>query len=251
MEIRVWQRNDKDRLDYPDYSALDSFFYTILSLPLTVGETVPLNDLYTSPVVFEIVYDGDITGSYDIPARNIVAYTGKTEQVPVPGGGDSVRTEDDATFRGNRVVTLGIKDDFSALQKSLDSTVTGKTKSDATANVAYREQTYGFNYKNFYRSERFFEVYPDSPEIQETYANLKNKKRLVITNYLTVQAMHPTKPNTPIAKAVLEITKYSHWFGSNLSKAEIEYAMERCDLNECHGKITVVSYEQSDSFSME
>ena len=88
-------------------------------------------------------------------------------------------------------------------------------------------------------------------ELGGAYADLQNLKRVVMTNYLTVQAMHPLKEDTPVATAVLEITTCSGWYGIEQKEVIIGLAFDWCDPNCNTGKVTVVSYEQSDFLGME
>lgn len=115
MEIRVWQRNDKEFSDYPDKNTRSSFFYNIIPLTLRVGESVETSydrtvnsSLYYAPITFDILYDGDITGSYTIVAPDIVTYSGKSNKIPSGGVDKNALTNDDATFSGNREITVAV-----------------------------------------------------------------------------------------------------------------------------------------------
>lgn len=256
MEIRVWQRNEKDTLDYPEERSYSKFFYNVIPLELKKGETVETTAvprMTVAETVIEVAYDGDMQGFFDLVSSNMIHYTGESDIIPANyvGGSDKVRMNDDATFSGNRKMTLKIINwNETGVKASLAH------KSSYGANGAFDwiqelEDANNFSYKNFYRIERFHEAYPETPVQEEAYINLKNYKRVVMTNYLTIQAMHPTKPDTPVAIAVLEVTTYSSWYGADLNKAEIKYVSDRCDPNCNSGKVTVVSYEQSDFYAMQ
>ncbi len=254
MEIRVWQRNEKTYEDYPDRTRSDPFFYNILSLPLEPGTSLETKttatQIYNLEDVFEVAYDGEMTGHYNIAARNMVFYGGATDDFY-----ELDRTNDDGTFSGNRKMMLRVGNmyEFALLQQSLDphgEAISGITHGNAQAEISKIETSRGINYKDYYHFEYFFDIYPDTPDVQAEYGNLRKSKRLVLTNYLTIQAMHPTKPDIPIATAVLAITRYSDWFGTKLSPEEIKYGSTRCALSHYTSTVTVVSYEQSDSFAM-
>lgn len=253
MEIRVWQRNEKDTLDYPQERSYSKFFYDILPLNLKKGESVETTAvprMTTADTVIEVLYDGDMQGYYDIAAKNMIYYTGETDMIPANrGGGDgTIRMNEDATFSGNRKMTLNVTNWNETFVKPSKS---GKGENWELAWVQQAEFKYNFSFKNYYVIERFHEAYPETPVLEEAYMNLKNYKRIVMRNYLTIQAMHPTKPDTPVATAVLEITTYSSWYGVTLNEAEIEFVFERCDPNCNSGTVKVVSYEQSDFYAMQ
>ncbi len=254
MEIRVWQRNEKEYEDYPERNVNNPIFYNIVPLSLKSGVSVETKttatQFYNLEDVIEVVYDGNMTGHYDIAARNMVHYGGTTDNFY-----ELDRTNDDGTFSGNRKMMLRVGNtyEFSLLQASLDpydSTISDTSQGRAQAEISRIETSRGINYKDYYHFEYFFDIYPDTPEVQAEYGNLRKSKRLVLTNYLTIQAMHPTKPEVPVATAVLEITRYSDWFGTKLTPEEIRYGFTRCDLNHYTSTVTVVSYEQSDALSM-
>ncbi len=262
MEIRVWQRNDKTQSDYPERKLNESVFYSILTLPLEAGASL---DTVWQPftgheqAVLEVLYDGNIRGFYDIPASNMVDYTGETTLVPSYGvTGADVRRSEDGTFEGNKKMTLRVSNMTLLLQESFDPLVNAEASGVTRSFLQSMENSYGFLFKDYYYLEYYRDVYPDAPVQDQKYKNLKQLKRVVTTNYLTIQAMHPTKQEIPVATAVLEIRQYSSWFGVSLldlNKSEKTFMQEHCTsndfYNDCYGTVTVVSYEQSDSFSME
>ncbi|MBR5313035.1 MAG: hypothetical protein IKU40_09155 [Clostridia bacterium] len=255
MEIRVWQRNEKEYSDYPDEDANGLFFYNVLPLKLKEGETAATSLVTDRPVmdtVIEVVYDGDIKGTYDIVAKNMVTYTGETDTVPANrGGGDgTIRMNDDGSFSGNRKLTMNVQDWGEEIKSSL-SHKSSEGTNGALLWLQTLENADNFSFEDYYEIQRFHEAYPETPVLEEAYAELKNYKRVVMTNYLTIHAMHPTKPDTPVATAVLEITTYSSWYGIKLNEAQRSFVLARCNPNYNSGKVTVVSYEQSDFFAMQ
>ena len=255
MEVRVWQKNEKEWTDYPEKHSLLSFFYDVLPLPLNAGESVDtVCEPQVLPVhaVIEVIYDGDITGRYDLAVPNMIDYTGETDMVPSAGvSGEDVRRNNDATFSGNRKVTLRITNMAEPwLNISLDSTLPADYKKHFSEYIRDIELHHDVFLNDYYTIERFAEVYPDAPVQDKSYPNLKQYKRVVMTNNLTIQAMHPLKKGVPVASVVLEITQYSSWFGANLNDAELKFVMSKCAPSCCSGKVTVVSYEQSDTFAM-
>ena len=256
MEIRVWQRNEKETLDYPEEKSYSNFFFNILPLELKKGETVETTvvpRMTIAETVIEVEYDGDIQGYFDISSANMINYTGESDIIPANyvGGSSKVRMNDDATFSGNRKMTLNVINWNETGVKASLAHKSSYGENGAFDWIQELEHANNFSYKDYYRIERFHEAYPETPIQDEAYMNLRNYKRVVMTNYLTIQAMHPTKPDTPVATAVLEVTTYSSWYGVTLNNAELEYVFDRCDPNCNSGKVTVISYEQSDFFAME
>lgn len=245
MEIRIWQRNAKETLDYPDIHPNHRFFYDVVPLQLKEGETIETTAVprtVWNNTVFEILYDGDIRGHYDIAAENMIFYTGESDMTPANRGvGDgTLRMNNDATFTGNRKMTLSVRN----LTPSF--ALAALTGSNSMISLSHADA-----FRDSWKIERFYEVYPESMELGGTYADLQNLRRVVMTNYLTIQAMHPLKEDTPVATAVLEITTCSEWYGAEQKEVIIGLVFDWCDPNCNTGKVTVVSYEQSDFFAME
>ncbi len=245
MEIRVWQRNEKETSDYPKIHPNHRFFYDVVPLKLKEGETMETSTVprtVLNNTVLEILYDGDIRGHYDIAAENMIFYTGESDKIPANyGGGDgTVRMNDDGTFDGNRKMTLSIEN----LNRMFAGAIL--TGSNPMLSLFYED-----SWRDSCKIERFHEVYPESMELGGAYADLQNLKRVVMTNYLTIQAMHPLKEDTPVVTAVLEITTCSGWYGIEQKEVIIGLAFDWCDPNCNTGKGTVVSYEQSDFLGME
>lgn len=63
--------------------------------------------------------------------------------------------------------------------------------------------------------------------------------------------MHPLKQDTPVATAVLEITLSSGRFGTELTQKQLNFVLSKCDPDCSFGRITVVSYERSDTYAMQ
>lgn len=255
LKIGVWQRNTKETADYPDKASYDKFFYDVVPLELKEGASVEITALpRVIPVdpVIEVSFDGDMRGFFDISANNMVSYTGETDTTPANrGGGDiEVRVNYDGTFEGNRKMTLRfdnwcsiILNDLSYDPRRGGDNVYGEMISSAEAGS-------NFSFKDYYYLERFHEAYPDTPVSEDNYRALRDFKRVVMTNYVTIYAMHPLKFDTPVATAVLEITLYSCWYGE-LNDMQTAYVYTKCDPSVHSGKITVVSYKQSDTYAME
>lgn len=260
MEILVWQKNEKDWTDYPEYSSLSDFYFERVPLKLKEGETVDTTYDWTKmsshtiwSAVIDIIYDGDITGSYNVVTPHMLDYTGETNIIPSLGvSGETVRRNNDATFEGNRHMTLSIHDLTELyLVNSMDSTVPESQRRSAEEYLRDCENLYGIRWRDHYRTEKFVHVYPKAAALGvEEYPNLNQLKRVVMTSYLTIHAMHPLKEDTPVATAVLEITSYSRWFGK-LTAEELSYVGQFCDRNLHYNTVKVVSYEQSDFFAME
>ena len=245
MEIRIWQRNEKETSDYPDIHPNHRFFYDVVPLKLKEGETIETTAVprtVWNNTVFEILYDGDIRGHYDIAAENMIFYTGESDMTPANRGvGDgTLRMNDDATFTGNRKMTLSVRN----LTPSF--ALAALTGSNSMISLSHADA-----FRDSWKIERFHEVYPESMELGGTYADLQNLRRVVMTNYLTIQAMHPLKEDTPVATAVLEITTCSGWYSVEQKEVIIGLVFDWCDPSCNTGKVTVVSYEQSDFFAME
>ena len=257
IEVRVWQKNEKEWTDYPEYNSLSDFYYERVPLKLQKEETVVTTydrtKMSSDPVwsaVIDIVYDGDITGSYNVASAHI-DYTGETNTIPSQGvSGEGVRRSC-AAFEGNRSMTLSVHDYTELyLAISLDSSLPAERRGSAEATLRNCENQYGMCWNDHYRIERFVQVYPEAADFDiEEYPNLNRLKRVVMTSYLTIHAMHPLKEDTPVATAVLEINSYSSWFGK-LNDSEVGYVGKFCDPNLHYSTVTVVFYEQSDTFAM-
>ncbi len=250
MDIRIWQRNDRDYRDYPERVPYSSFFYNIIPITLREGESVETcydraanYSAVTNRIAFDIAYDGNITGSYTISAPYIVTYSGKSEKIPANGVDANARTNDDATFSGNKEITVSIDElAVSYLVPYVDPSSTNDIAQTRMKNL----ENDGINWKEHYVTESFFDVYPEAAGKESEYPMLKQYKRLIMTTYLTVCAMHPTKTEVPIATAVLEIKTTSCWYGK-LSDAERSYVYTICDPTNYYTTVTVVSYTQSPS----
>jgi len=116
MEIRIWQKNEKERTDYPEYSTLSDFFYERVPLTLRKGENVDMtcdqkiisSDGIWSALI-EVIYNGDITRGYNIIAPHMLNYTNETNMIPKIGvSGEDIRRNDDTTFVENCYMILSI-----------------------------------------------------------------------------------------------------------------------------------------------
>ncbi len=75
MEIRVWQRNEKEPRDYPEKISYSKFFYNILFLKLKKGESVETTAVprtTSANTVIEVAYDGDMQGFFDLASSNMI-----------------------------------------------------------------------------------------------------------------------------------------------------------------------------------
>ena len=258
MEIRVWQKNEKDWTDYPEHDSLSDFYFERIPLKLKEGETVDTtydrskqSSEYVWSAIIDVIYDGNITGNCNIVLPFMVDYTGETDRIPsYRVTGENVRRSNDSTFEGNRQMTLSVHDFSHDLADSLDHSLSVNQRGSAEATLRSIENN-GIRWKDHYRTEQFIHVYPEAAAIGlNDHPNMKQFKRVVMTMYLTIHAMHPLKEDTPVATAVLEITSYSSWFGK-LSDSEVSYVFQFCDPNLHYSTVKVVSYEQSDFFAME
>ncbi|MBQ7931966.1 MAG: hypothetical protein IJ334_13250 [Clostridia bacterium] len=259
MEIREWQKNEKDWTDYPEYSSLSDFYFERIPLKLKEGETVDTtydrskqSSEYVWSAIIDVIYDGNITGSCNIVIPYMVDYTGETDRIPsYRVTGENVRRSDDATFEGNRQMSLSVRDFSHDLADSLDHSLPVDQRGSAEATLRNCENMYGIRWKDHYRTEQFIHVYPEAAAIGlNDHPNMKQFKLVIMTMYLTIHAMHQLKEDTPVATAVLEITSYSRWFGK-LTAEELSYVGQFCDRNLHYSTVKVVSYEQSDFFAME
>ena len=103
-----------------------------------------------------------------------------------------------------------------------------------------------FDREGFFAIQNFLDIYPDAPEIYGMY------ERTVTTTCLTIQAMHPRLTDVVVATAVIQIRSYSSWDAkrSDMSKLTYEEKMAFKEyINKEYSEFTVLSYEQSDSFS--
>lgn len=256
MTIGVWQRNTKNYIDYPDIASYNRFFYDVVPLELKEGASVDISAepsiLPVDPVI-EVSFDGYMRGFFNIAARNMVSFTGETDTTPAfrGAGSESVRMNDDATFEGDRKMTLRFDNWCSTVMKDLSYDPRYDGDNVWGVKLSTAEHGSNFSFKEHYYLERFHEAYPDTPFSEEDYRALRSYKRVVMTNYVTIYAMHPLKQDTPVATAVLEITLFSGWFGMELTPKQLNFVLSKCDPDCSSGRITVVSYEQSDTYAMQ
>ena len=245
MEILVWQRNEKIKNPESwtgDYYAVstenEGKYYNKIPLTLREGESVlttydplamptPENDL----AVLTVKYDGSFRGTYEIEKPYLVETSPSSANVPGLYGGDvntdnaAVVTSTDGTFTGEQEISVRIGN-YLRNQLNYPGNQPDKVLSDL---------------RDYCTTEKLKDVHPDAPD------SLKNLERYVFTTHLTVEALHPVKHDLVMAKAVLEIRWVSRWLTDSLYPALTEAGVTDFP----HAEVTVLSYEQSDSFGEE
>ncbi len=251
MYLTVWQRNDKDSLEY-DIEPYSPFYFEKTELILREGETilsitnptVPFSDTFKG-LTFTIDYNGTIQGQYDIHKYQHLYYGGNSDMVPRSWSGTTeFLTNSDSAFSGVKSVT------FNVLQYSVinEDRYTGKSNMPHEKYVdnwlSKYEVSDTFDRENFCVLQSFHEVYPDAPEVLADY------ERSITTTCLTINAMHPTKKDIVIATAVIQIKTYSTWYSETQLGYE-DLLLFKEYPNVLYSEISVKSYEQSDSFAWE
>ncbi len=249
MDLIVWQRNSLSTSDY-DIPGYSEFYYEKTVLPLREGEMVlshteDADMTYYTRLTFTIEYDGNITGQYDIMKPEVLFYSGNntTTQARHWGAENDYFTEDDATFVGNQSITISL-DPYRVINRDYyngDSNVKhDKYVEDWLKDRPVRDS---FDRENFCVLQKFQDIYPDGPEL------FAEAERSVTTTVLTFHAMHPTKEDVVVATADIQIRTYSQWYIDK--KLELEDRMLFLEeyTGDAYSEITVLSYEQSDSFS--
>ena len=251
MHLIVWQKNEKDPQEWKETRDIySSFFYEKTELPLVEGESIlSVTDLNTMVnhqlgLTFTVEYDGDIKGEYDIMNTGRIYYSGNSDIVPASWGGSSkYKTEFDSTFSGNGSVTFNLNNPV--LDYHLASNEYKSSKyyvNDWMEGKLFRSV---FDEKQFFDLQPLHDAYPDAPEMLSEY------ERSITRTCMTLHAMHPTKPDIIVATAELEIKTYSFWQMEKPSN-EIYDAFQTSGIpNNVYSEITVLSYEQSDSFLWE
>ena len=248
MKIYVWQIGEQTSRG--DFLKSD---HSIAELP-TDG-SASANNVYnlakigldSSHTTIQIDYDGEIKGNYQYSYADAVYYM-KTDDY-APWGYFAFENKDilnngDGTFAGNHSVTINVDDSCAWL--AADKELKSAEKNYAADIISFREETGNFKYEDIYRMQKITEVYDHVPD------EIKHFERVMLTTHLYVNAMHPTKPETAVASADIEITSYSEWINFHAaSQKERELFTESGLTNTPYSTVTVVSYEQSDSFSME
>ena len=170
-------------------------------------------------------------GTYEIEKPYLVETSPSSANVPGLYGGDvntdnaAVVTSTDGTFTGEREISVRIGN-YLRNQLNYPGNQPDKVLSDL---------------RDYCTTEKLKDVHPDAPD------NLKNLERYVFTTHLTVEALHPVKNDLVVAKAVLEIRWVSRWLTDSLYPALTEAGVTDFP----HAEVTVLSYEQSDSFGEE
>lgn len=255
MYLTVWQRNERSYAEHADISIYSPFFYTKTELPLKEGNTIlsvtNLNSVTdnTFYLPFTVSYDGFINGQYDIQHPELVFYGGNSDKVPAPWvGQDEFFYNDDASFQGDKNVSFSIQQLSVNNYQYYRQTDDTPHKNYAKKWLSNYKTSKNFDEDRFFEIQNFLEVYPDAPEIYAMF------ERSVTTTSLTINAMHPKLPDVIVATAVLEIRTYSLWDAKDSDINKMTYE-EHITFNEypnsVYSEITVLSYEQSDSFAWE
>lgn len=139
----------------------------------------------------------------------MVSFTGETDTTPAfrGEGSESVRMNDDATFEGDRKMTLRFDNWCSTVMKDLSYDPRYDGDNVWGVKLSTAEHGSNFSFKEHYYLERFHEAYPD--------------------------------------------TLFSGWFGTELTQKQLNFVLSKCDPDCSSGRITVVSYEQSDTYAMQ
>ena len=225
MEIEIWQKNDMLSAEPDPQFRMDVWepkarYYTRIPLELKPGVSVCTTcDPFTMPsphmysLIASVFYDlGTVRCTWDIPAKDAVTLKASSDYVPDIYASDlkvdntDVTRSPDGVIVGNRSFSFSISDE---IKNNLFARFDNAYHSDF-AEMALRkvEEQAGVDLDDYYTLEKLKDTYPDAP-----FA-LQNLERVVLTTHLTVEAMHPTKPNTPVARAVLEIKSFSWWLNS-------------------------------------
>ena len=249
MDLIVWQRNSLSHNDY-DIPGYSEFYYEKTVLPLREGEMVlsHTEDGDMSQygyLTLTIEYDGKITGQYDFTKPEVLFYSGNntTTQARHWGAENEYFTEDDATFVGNQSVTISLVP-YCVINRDYyyggSNVKHDKYVEDWLKDRSVRDS---FDRENFCVLQKFRDIYPDGPEL------FAEAERSVTTTVLTINAMHPTKEDVVVATADIQIKTYSMWYIAE--KLEVEDRMLFLEeyMGDQYSEITVLSYEQSDSFS--
>lgn len=256
MYLTVWQRNERKYSDYPDIPEYSTFFYEKTELPLKKGNTLlsvtDIEEVYDSMhnyLSFTVSYDGPIKGQYDILAPELLFFGGNSDVVPAPWvGQDDFFYNPDSSFQGDKSVSFSVWNltvyNYEYYQET-DHTPYEKYVNNWLSRYGTSET---FDREGFFAIQNFLDIYPDAPEIYGMY------ERTVTTTCLTIQAMDPRLTDVVVATAVIQIRSYSLWDAkrSDMSKLTEEERLAFQEyINKEYSEYTVLSYEQSDSFSWE
>lgn len=247
MDLIVWKKNHLDPYDYEDIKYGSEFFFEKSILQLRVGETIMshMEDalaVFYETLTFTIEYDGKITGQYDITKPEVLFYGGDNTKVQARWwGSDDSFTEDDATFVGDKSVTVSIPQYCVINREYYKGNSAVKHDKYVEDWLKDRPVRDSFDRENFCVLQKLHDVYPDAPEEYDQVV------RSVTTTVLTINAMHPTKEDVIVATADIQIRTYSEWQTDPYMEGLIGFEEEYQET--IYSEITVLSYEQSDSFS--
>lgn len=255
LTVQVWQRNDREFSDYSDlYQRDNSFFYSLIPLEMNAEDSVKTNktenllttDYFgTAHIVFTVNYDGPITGE-STPLRH-ACYAQSSQKIPAQyssGNNDSVFSAEDGNFSGNETITLSFDNYSYLLADGLDDS-THRDDNVRAMQVRDREMGTDLDFDDYSYVQDFLDVYPDADQ------KLEDLQRIVFTTYVTVNGMHPTKQDIVMASAELALTSYSEWTLNNEGTEVHDAFIEGGYSNIPYSEVSVVSYTQSDTFSMD
>ena len=260
FEIEIWQKNEKLSEEPDPYTRMIVYepqakYYTRVPLKLEPGQSVTTTfDPMTMPTPREYaliatVYcdEGVVRCTYDLPVQDLVTMKASSDLVPAVYGGDIRADNSDVIQSTDGVITGSGSFSFSISDRIRNHLVSLYDK--AYANPVSKmmlnqiETNSGIKLSDYYKLEKLKDVYPDAPY------ELQDYERLVLTTRLTVEALHPTKPDVSVASAVLEIKSCTWWLNSDIVPFSV---FEEAGIpNYEYSVVTVVSYEQSDMLLMD
>ena len=240
MNISVWQRGDPtgEITHIPASSPYDDLF--LVSLPLKEGESLRTENGASNPfILITAEYDGAISGEYEIKALSSLSYAGTKDAIPGLHGPEGTHvphiSPEDASFSAERTATLSVHDYLA----DAISTAEGKTSYSAMR----LQKDYSIDLTDYLTTEKLSNLYPDVPAAYSEFY------RYVFTTHVTIRATDPMANGVTVAETVLEIKQISSWQGTD--SAEIKKLLEENGYDSNYNEITVVSYTQSDRFSLQ
>ncbi len=252
MDVAVWQKNWKpftlkDNIYTPD----QDFYYTQVHLPLDGSlahgtHTEDSSGDYIYYHTFTFTHKGRIRGHLDVQVVEGM-YIG-TDDLYVPGKRDgaarSYIRSDECTFNMLSPAAVSIT------PLSADYTAYYTGKSIITPREYYEELvkdwsvTEEFDFDEFFRIEKFSDVYPNSPEV------LWDFERIVLTRRLYFEGMDPMNSKKAVASGTLLIRSYSSWNRQYASEAELEMFSRFGYNRQGYTDFIVEDYQQSERYAL-
>ncbi len=240
MKISVWQRGEPsgEITHIPASSPYDDLF--LISLPMKKGASLRTENGASNPfILITAEYDGAISGEYEIKALSSLSYAGTKDAIPGLHGPEGTHVPhislEDASFSAERTATLSVHDYLA----DAISTAEGKTSYSAMR----LQKDYSIDLTDYLTTEKISNLYPDAPAAYSEFY------RYVFTTHVTIRATDPMANDATVAETVLEIKQISSWQGTD--SAEIKKLLEENGYDSNYNEITVVSYTQSDRFSLQ